>query len=898
MADVDGPPPRARPRLSDARSSQSSLQSRSQSVSDRVTQNPLKFLTEIYRPREPNDGIRTYYQKLIRGAEEEVVDFPPAFVSMAGGTIRDVFKDATDCLVCMAQSIKNKTVNGLCTRPRKRQNGTTCYPMFWDMDIYSPKMCTPEDFQFMMSDFLCPTMANFLDDDVHRASMEKTHFAVYYSQEEGSTHIAQQTKSKLVCGMCGKGALYQSIENMDPYAECKLCGVRFACSDATGGADTISVTPFMFSKPHFIKAHRSRMPFAQPNNLEAPEPWTRVDDANWDPTRSVISFDHGALNVQTQLRFFTAHIDKTSYKCGVHVKALNVEWLARKRRANIGLNRNLTAYLANRTRKPTTARQGALMYLTKVKKIIETKNRENRTHMTPAAIQTRAMAQLPTVFLTEQAHGASPEVAALDHYVSSSVDTLIFTPATANLICDYLATKAIQWQEALSADHFWKDINMSEAFDKAVYASGLRVPYSPKIMTCKHVRHRDGPDNSANCLRCDGTGKYSETARPPYCLQMVVDSKGVTHEALTKYLCTNIAGQLALTTIRVPIMGSFQGTVVRETGHMRVQMSNIPRTTHTVRSGIPENQSVQTDPGGSWQSYLCTSTEIDRRDILDPLQDWIRQLRPEWSGLRINQLKKKRTQGRSDRLPEYWVKLDSRSEGVHNCPYHHGDHTGGTIYFLIQPPKSKTEVTKMHGKILYYCWSGGCPGRNCTMTSRQKAHLPDGLVRRIWDPTSFVSSGGRMGDLGATLAAISRRRVAGRDARTDEIRRLVGNTGHLNNGTASSSGSSSSSGLPPSFYGENEPIPGAELILGTPPSTSATTMNGEGGGGSDGLSADLFETEPGQQVPTLENVHIARAYEAMSGALLVSCHAQMYKQFGKQCRPTPKFADVFTLMNQ
>ena len=893
MAEEDHQPPRARARV-ESSSSTSGSRSRSassnQPISARVGTNPLQFLTQVYRPCEANEGIRAYYSRLIRGAEEEVKAFPPAFVSMAGGTVHDVFKDATDCLVCMAQSIKTNTVNGMCTRPRQRPDGTVLYPAFWDMDIYSSKVCTPDDFQFMLREFLCPTMALFFDDDVHREAMQKTHFAVYYSQVEGAPHLARQTKSKLVCGMCGKGALYRSVENMEPYAECKLCGIRFACSSMNGGADTISTEPLMFSKPHFLKAHRSRMPFVQPGSMIEPEKWTRVADVNWDS--EVLSFDYGALQVRTQLRFFEAHIDKTAFKYGVHIKALNVEWLARKRRANIGLCRNLDAYLSQCKRKPKTARGQALKYLTKVKKVIASNNKSVGTYMTPAEIQTRAMAQLPMLFLTEQAHGASQEVPDLDQYVAHKVDTLLFSPDMAVMLCDYLATKAIRWQETLPEDHFWKDVDMNEAFDKAVYSSGLRVPYAPKILTCKHVRHHGRADEaSAICLRCGGSGKYPETERPPYRLQMVVDAKGEKHDALTRYLESNLAGQLALTTIRLPILGTLKGTIVRETGHARIQMANIPRTNTSVRSGIPENQSMQADIGGSWQSYLGADTEITRRDVIEPLQTWIRQLRPEWSGLRIKQMKKKRSAGRSDALPEYWVSLDPRSEGVHNCPYHHGDHTGGTIYFLVKPPTTKTELKTMHGQILYYCWSGGCPGNKCRMSLRKRAHLPEGLVTRVWDPTSFVAASGRLGDLSVTLSAISRRHVAGRDARVDEIRRLVGDTGHLDNSLADGSAAADAPAVP----GDHGPIPGVELLLGDP----RTEFVGGGHQSTGGLGANGIEdVEEGVDTPVLGAYPTASVYSAMSGNLLVACHAQMYKQYNAQCKPTSVFGTVFTAMNQ
>lgn len=866
---MDSPPPRSRARIERAQSTLSSSSNSNSRIADRIDADPIKFLTEIHKPRGPNDGIRSYYRSLVRGAEEEVKRFPPAFVSMAGGTIHDVFRDSTDCLVCMAHSIEHGTANGMCTRPRKRQNGTVCYPIFWDLDIYSPNDCSPDDFRFMMREFLCPSVASFLNDEYHKEALTKTHYAVYFSQHEGSSLIAHQTKSKLICGMCGKGGLYRSMDNMKAYAECKLCGLRFACSSLNGGVDTISTAPFMFSKEHFLKAHRSRRPFAHTSSLVDPEPWTYVDDTNWDPETHVLKFEHGALIVPTRLKQFDAHIDKTAYKYGVHIKALNVEWLHKKRRANIGLQRNMDAYLNGLKKKPKSSREGALKYLAKIKKVIAANNQQDRAYMTPAEIQTRANAQLPTLFLTEPAHGASKEVHELDHYVAANVDTLIFTKPMAQTLCAYLSSKAIKWQESLPESNFWKTIDMGESFDEAPYVSGLRVPYAPKVMKCKHVRHRAG-DAPVNCLRCDGSGTYLETERPPSKLQMIFDYKGHEVESLANYLKSNLAGQLALTTIRMPMMGTLRGTVVKETGNMRIEMANIPRATPNSRSGIPENLAVQVDQGGSWQSYLGEETEIGRRDILDPLQEWIRQLRPEWASLRVKQLKKKKVYGNTSALPQYWVNVDPRSEGVHNCPYHNGEHTGGTIYFLIQPPRTKADIKKMHGKIIYYCWSGGCPGNKCAINLRQKAHLPDAIVRRVWDPTSFVTSDGRLGALGPTLAAISRRHTVGRDVRAADIQRLVGSTPALHTPFAP-------------VPGGHEPIPGSELILGDPPSSNQSSSATPG---------------VGQMVPTLDPHPIASVYTAMSGDLLISCHAHLYKEFGKLCKPTDQYANIYTAMNQ
>jgi hypothetical protein len=883
---TDQPPPRARARA----------QSGANTVNDRVLQDPLKFVTEIYRPRDATDGIRVYYQKLSHGAEDEVKVFPPAFVSMAGGTIHDIFKDATDCLVCMAQSIKNKTVNGMCTRPRPRPNGQIYYPMFFDMDIYSADLCTPDDFQFMMRDFLCPTMAHLFDDDVHRDAMSKTHFAVYYSQFPDAEHLAQQTKSKLICGMCGKGALHRSIENMEPYAECKRCGIRFACSVMDGGVDTISTMPLMFSKPHILKAHRGRMPFAQTNSLSAPEPWTRIAADNWDADAHIIEFTHGALKVKTQLKPFATHVDKTSYKYGVHVKALNGEWLAKKRRVNRRLTRNMETYLSSQKRPPKTARTGALKYLSKIKKMISKANEKDRVYMAAAEVQTRAMAQLPMLFLTEQAHGAPKHVEDLDAYVATQVDTLVFTPDTARMLCDYLTTKAIRWQEALPEDNFWKRVDMGEAFDDAVYTSGLRVPYAPKMLKCKHTRHqRRSADAPANCLRCNGSGKYPETERPPYELQMIVNALGESVPDLTEYLRRNIAGQLALTTIRMPIMGQFAGTMVRETGHLRVEMANIPRSSGSGRSGIPENQAVQAQPEGSWQAYLGTQTEIDARVVLDPLQEWIRGLRPEWENIRINQLKKVRSQARSGTLPDYWVNIDSRSEGVYNCPYNNGDHSGGTIYFRVRPPKTKSEVKALRGKLLYYCWSGGCDGNKCRMDRRKHAHLPPGVVRRIWDPTSFVSDRGSLGELGPTLSAMSKRRSMGKPVKPKDIARpkVKGGGGSKETGGGGGSKEKESGGGGGGGSKEKE-------------------SGGGGGGGSTDESNDVIAVDTstthasGIGVNVFSNdgsdilapQSVAAVYSAMSGDLLMSCHAQMYKALGGVCKPTDTFSNMFTAMNQ
>ena len=158
------------------------------------------------------------------------------------------------------------------------------------------------------------------------------------------------------------------------------------------------------------------------------------------------------------------------------------------------------------------------------------------------------------------------------------------------------------------------------------------------------------------------------------------------------------------------------------------------------------------------------------------------------------------------------------------------------------------------------------------MNLRKKAHLPEGIVRRIWDPTSFVSSTGRLGDLAPTLAAISRRHTTGRDVRTQEIQRLVNETGHLDN---------SGNAVPPSG------------------DVGGSAAHSGDGGGSAAHSGDVGEyEEPGEPIPMLGAHPTANIYTAMSGALLVSCHAQMYKQVGRQCPPTAQFSDLFTSMNQ
>ena len=86
-----------------------------------------------------------------------------------------------------------------------------------------------------------------------------------------------------------------------------------------------------------------------------------------------------------------------------------------------------------------------------------------------AQIQNQAENKLPKLFLTEPQIGASQEIVDLDKYIQTKVDTLIFDQQMAVVLCDYLASKAIQWQETLPDNHFWKDVDMGESFDKAVY---------------------------------------------------------------------------------------------------------------------------------------------------------------------------------------------------------------------------------------------------------------------------------------------------------------------------------------------------------------------------------------------------------------------------------------------
>lgn len=842
----------------------------SQDPAAKIAANPLQFLTELYKPRGPTDGFRKYYRDLIRGAEEAIKQYPPAFVSMANGTFHDVFKDYPDVYLALAHSLKHNTVVGLCERPRKRPNGTALYPFFSDMDIYSPKTCRPEDLKFMLAEFLCPTMSEFFDDDQHRPAMQKTHFAAYYSREPGSDAISRQTKSKLVCGLCEKGTLHRSMEHMEAYAECKLCGLRFACSSTDGGIDHISTEPLMFSKKHFLKAHRARMPFAKTKSLKDPEPWTRVSDDNWDPDTRLISFDHSAMRIETKIRVIDTHIDKTTYKYGVHLKALNVEWIQRGHRFNIGRRRMLDAFLRRLKRKPPTARKAALKYCAFLKKQIRVNNKKSKTHMPPAEIQMRAAAKLPVLFLTEPMLGAAQHLVDLDKYMREEVDTLIFDKQMAIVLCDYLASKAIQWQETLPDTNFWKTIDMNEAFDKAPYSSGLRVPYAQKVLKCKHVRHKDAPDNTVKCLRCDGTGKYVETERSPYELQFIIDAQGEECTELGEYLKTNIAGQLAITSIRLPIMSKLSGTIVRETGNIIRVMRGIPRTNHDVRSGVPQSSSVQVDGSDNWHAFLGTVVEITRRDILDPLQQWIRQLRSEWAHLSIRKLKKKKQIHGAVALPSYWVDVDPRSSGALNCPYHNGDHSGGAIYFLLVPPKTKKQRKNMHGTILYYCWSGGCTGNKCTMGSRKRGHLPKQLVLRIWDPTSFVASTGSLGELAPTLRAISRRETTSAVTRAEEIQRLVGTSNVL-----------ATPFTPPNVQ-EPPPDPAHEGAQ----STGAREPR------EDPEELVSHTTELSTPIDT------ATLYQAMHGELVVSSHARLYKQFANLCKPSSLFATMFTTMNQ
>ena len=78
-----------------------------------------------------------------------------------------------------------------------------------------------EDIQFMMREFLFPTMATFFDDTHHKEAMSKTHFAAYFSQFPDSDEIARQKKSKLLCGLCEKGRLYRSMEGLNAMQNAK-----------------------------------------------------------------------------------------------------------------------------------------------------------------------------------------------------------------------------------------------------------------------------------------------------------------------------------------------------------------------------------------------------------------------------------------------------------------------------------------------------------------------------------------------------------------------------------------------------------------------------------------------------------------------------------------------------
>ena len=833
------------------------------SPAERVAADPMEFMRSVYRPRNANEGIHEYYRSLSRGAEEAISALPYAFVSMNDGRIYDIFRDYPDCFTALAYSIQQGTATGMCTRPRKRPDGSVLYPCFFDMDIYSSKQCTPDDFHFMLKSFLCPAMREFFDDEYHGPTMAKTHFAVYYPKVPTSPTIALQTKTKLICGLCETAQLYKSMENMEPYAECKSCKIRFACTADGTTASSVSPDPLMFSKPHLIELHKNRMPFANVDSVVEAEPWTRVTSQNWDPGTRMISFEHGAVRITSKLRPFDAHIDKTSYKYGVHVTALNCEWIARERRRNIGLRRSMDLYIDKMSRSPKTPREATLKYLGFVKKQIVKNMKRDRKHISPADIQTQAASTLPLLFLTEHALTASDQVQDLYNYFESKVNTLIFDKPLALALCDFLASRAIQWQETLDEDNFWKDVGLGESFDDAVYTAGLRVPYARKILKCVHVRHKDAPDQQVACLRCGGSGKYEERDRPPNELQMIVDAQGNLCEDLCRYLQTNMAGQLASTTIRLPIMGSLRGTIVKQTGHMIQLMSNIPRTSSNATSkhhGIPNTQIVTPSATSGYQAFLGRQAEITDPSVIVPLQDWIRTLRPEWAHLQLKKLRQKRTQCNPGALPQYWVTVDPRSTGSHNCAYSQRDHSGGGISFLIQPPKSRTELDNLHGKILYYCWSAGCDGKKCPMRQRKKSHLPKSVVLRVWDPTSFVTSAGRLGDLAPTLAAISRRQVAGGTARIAEIRSLAGQTKHKQKHARTS-----------------DRLEGEEAGGG---GGAAQVENNNDNNNAQDLSQEMY------------------AFSNISDEQVIGCHALLYKQHANLCKPIAAFAEAFTALNQ
>jgi len=883
-----------------------------------IAADPMQFLTSIYKPRGATDGICAYYQSLIHGCEDAVKQLPPAFVSMANGTLYDVFKDNTDCFVAMAHSLKNHTAVGMCTRPRLRAGGTFLYPIFFDMDVFSTDACGPADLQLMLRDFMLPTMKLFFGDAYHCDAMRKTHFAIYYAQEEGCNTVARQTKSKLICGLCEKGTLHRSMEYMEAYAECKVCGVRFACSSLDGGVDTITVEPLMFSKAHFIKAYRARVPFADIPSLMDPEPWTHCNETTWNTTTRVLTFHHGAMELETALRPIKRHIDQTSYKYGFHVKALNVEWLTRSRRLNIGLRRMMDTYLGQLVRKSTSVREATLRYISFLKKQIKQNSDKNKLYLTPADIQLRAMSKLPTLFLTESALNAPTELLDLDRYIVDQVDTLLFDKNMAITLCDFLASKAIQWQETLDPSNFWKTIDMSEAFDRSVYRSGLRVPYARKIFKCVHVRHRSkgtGELEEVNCLRCDGKGSYIETERPPYELQSIVNSSGEPCPALCTYLQTNLAGQLALTTIRLPIASALTGVQVKEVGNMIAHMKRIPRSFHEARSGVPDTN--PNDVAGGWKAYTGTVDEITRRDVIDPLQTWIRQLQPEWAHLSLRKLKKrKNSRAGPTQLPQYWVDVDPRSSGSRSCPYLNGEHSKGTIYFLLRPPTSKKDVENLHGKILYFCWSNGCDGASCAMNLRKKGHLPKQLVLRIWDPTSFVTQVGRLGNLAPTLAAISRREVASQVTRAGDIQRLVkqGENARLNqlfstspettpavsssSSASSSASSSSSSSASASSSSLASASSSSSASASSSSSASASSSSSASASSSSSLASASSSSSSASASSSRSLTGTAGLYHAMNGDLLVSCHALLYKRNAKICKPSKPFSAIFTSMNQ
>ena len=184
------------------------------------------------------------------------------------------------------------------------------------------------------------------------------------------------------------------------------------------------------------------------------------------------------------------------------------------------------------------------------------------------------------------------------------------------------------------------------------------------------MRHKN--QEEVICDRCGGSGKYEETERPPYTLQFIMNAQGELQPKLSQYLDKNLAGQLALTTIRLPIMSKLVGTLVQQTGNMIQIMQTIPRSIHASNMDYIPRQRVVEDTPGTWHAFLGTASEIDRADILLPIENWIRTLRPQWKHLKLRKLKKKKSNG-AERLPSYFVSVDARCAGARSCAYHNSD---------------------------------------------------------------------------------------------------------------------------------------------------------------------------------------------------------------------------------